>query len=109
MRNYIRLNGIFGLRVNFAYVDVEDYLADQMFIKEKVQVKFKSHYMKKDEKYMVILASCWAKDFDKVERALSKLSEKMVIFGYNDYEEFTNDLLTRISDERKARLDKRRK
>lgn len=95
-KNYIEIKSVLPWRHNFMYVDTEDYLADQLFIYEKVRIKFKSEYGKNESKYIFIFASCKARDWLRVKKALSKLSIRMFIFGYRDYESVSSSMISKI-------------
>lgn len=49
---------------HFAIIDTADHLADQLFIKHKVQVDFGSEFACPDEPYRIILCKCRKRDAD---------------------------------------------
>ena len=53
----------FSLRYSFyAIIDTEDYLADQLFIREQVRVWFGHELSNPDSPYRVIFCKCKKKD-----------------------------------------------
>ena len=52
--NFFKLEKFSLLFSYFAFVDTEEYLADQIFIKNKVRVWFQDEYKHPDSKYIVI-------------------------------------------------------
>lgn len=103
---YIRLNGRFF--VNYMYVDLnvdENYVADSLFYKRKIPVKFGEEFSADDEKYRCIFCKVRRKYIPAFEEALQELPTKMNLLGYADYEEYCENLLAELceglSDERK--------
>lgn len=82
------------------YIDTEDYLADMLFIQEKIRIKFKSEYSKDDTRYLIITASCKSKDWSKAEAALNRLPAKMIITGNVNYEDFCGYIMNMLESER---------
>lgn len=81
------------------FIDTKEYLADQLFINEKIRIKFKGDYVKNGEKYIGVMASCSSKDWCKVQNVLDSLSKKMIIWGYTDYPEYCENLIKQFKDE----------
>lgn len=102
MKNYTVIHSIFPWRIRFIFVDTSDYLADQLFIDEEVKVRFGGEYVKEGCDYINILASCSKKDFPKVEKALGRMNDKMLICGHTDYEEFCNDIISKLESKEKG-------
>lgn len=70
----------------FAYIDAEENLADQLFIKHKVAVDFGPEFAKAGSEYFIIICSVWKKDRQRFLDALKELPDKMLLFGHTDYE-----------------------
>ena len=85
MKNYWKLKDYSLFSVPYAYVDHSSYLADQLFIDQKVRVKFKGEMMRENSPYCVVFCRVRKKDTIKFEEALDKLENKMLLFGYTDY------------------------
>lgn len=84
-RNFWRLNKPSLRYAYYAFLDTEDYLADQLFISHKVEVKFLQEYGKVDSPYMVIMCRCRKQDVESFEAALAELPNKMLLLGFKDY------------------------
>lgn len=97
MINYVTIKNLVPWRVSFMFIDIKDYLADQLFINEEVRVRFGNEYSKDGCKYICISASCRAKDWYRAQRALEALGTKMVICGNTDYEEYCNELISKMN------------
>ena len=84
----------------FAFVDTEKYLADQLFIKNKVRVWFGPEYQWPDSSYRIILCKCYKWDTDKFVAAAADLPNKMLLCGCSDYLTFCSEVCNLI-DSRK--------
>ena len=85
-QHYFRLEKM-SLRYRcYAYFDAKDYLADSLFIKHKVTVKFQQEFCKDGTQYCVILCRIRKTDEAAFLDALRELPAKMLLCGYSDYE-----------------------
>ena len=92
-KNYITLTR-FPLRFrHYAYFDAPDNLADSLFYRHKVRVYFGDEYGKDGTEYKIIFCKIKKKDEDKFLAALGELSNKMVLFGHQDYDEFCQEAM----------------
>lgn len=82
----------------FAYFDTKEYLADNVFIKHEVKVRFMQEYAHEDTEHLVILCKCRKKDSVAFCAALEGLPDKMLICGHRDYLEFCKDIKTKAED-----------
>jgi len=95
-KNYIKLKKKSAFYSHFAFVDTQEYLADGLFIHEKVRVRFGSEFFNKKNKYVIICCKVRRSDESKFLRALERLESKMLLMGYKDYLEFCKTLLEEI-------------
>ena len=70
----------------FLFFDTPEYLADQLFIKQKVRVWFDKEYAKDGSPFLAILCHVKKKDSAKFIAALDALKNKMILCGYPEYE-----------------------
>ena len=84
-RNFWRLNKPSLRYAYYAFLDTEDYLADQLFLSHKVDVKFLQEYGKENSPYVVIMCRCRKQDVEAFEAALTELPNKMLLLGFKDY------------------------
>lgn len=54
MNNYLKLKTMSPFTYSYIFLDCDEYLADQLFIKHKVPVKFGKEYRKNNSRYCVI-------------------------------------------------------
>lgn len=76
----------------FAFLDVESYAADQLFIQHQVTVHFVREYGKPDCPYRIILCKVRRRDTDRFRAAMAELPEKLLLLGYTDYLEVCRTL-----------------
>ena len=91
--NYYSFGGLISLR--YAYVDLnvnENYVADSLFLKRCIPVKFKTEMKREGDKYRVIFCSISKKYQKPFEEALEELKTKMLLLGHTDYEEYCEQL-----------------
>ena len=95
--NYIKLKKKWYSRYNeFLYVDVEEHLADDVFVKNKIPVKFTGDYKHDDEKYILVYCKVMPKYTEEFSNSLLKLKSKMYLNGYTDYESFCEKVLNQF-------------
>lgn len=90
------LKSLNPLRHSVIYVDTEQYIADNLFVKHGVAVQFKNEFRRENDKYILVNVTFWKWDLTKVNLALDELPKKMLICGNGDYlqycENFMRDL-----------------
>ena len=97
MNNYICLTSSKLSRYKqYMYVDCKNYLADDLFIKNKITVKFEGDFTKDDSDYIFVYCKVKKKDHDKFIETLGELKNKMLIMGYSDYESFCKKQINKI-------------
>lgn len=99
MKNYLFLGG--WLRLSYAYIDLdvdENYVADSLFCKAKIPVKFGQEYSREGDKYRIIFCKIRRKYKDKFEAALEELKNKMNLLGHIDYEEWCNKFMKELEE-----------
>ena len=100
--NYMNLGGI--IRKEYMYFDLNvtsDYMADSLFYKRDIPVKFKREMVRSGDKYRIIICSIHRKYQKAFEEALEELKTKMCLFGYNDYEEYCDSVMKLLDEEEK--------
>lgn len=72
---------------HFCYADVREYLADALFEKYNIHVRYEGEYQKAGCDYVFIFCKVPKKEADKFEMALDELKRKMLLLGYPEYPE----------------------
>lgn len=90
--NYIELGrSRFFRDKQFAYIDTMGFLADRIFIENKVQVKFCGDYKHKEKNYVVVICKVKEKDVPMFLQALKELKNRALLMGNTDYETFCKE------------------
>ena len=102
MKNYVTFKTMSPLHVRYAFIDTAEYLADQLFIKHKVKVKFEGEFTKPRYPYIVVECSVRKKDRERFLDALEELPNKMILMGHPDYEEACKEIIGIVEKETEA-------
>ena len=95
MTNYIKLKpGL--LYQNYVFFDVEQYYADNLFIRHKIKVTFLREYQKEDIPYLAIFCKVKKRDASEFEIVMKELADKMIICGFAEYEQFCENFINAI-------------
>lgn len=92
MKNYWKMEGFSLFSVPYVYVDHQSYLADQLFVQNKVSMKFKQELGKENSPYRLVFCKVRKKDIEQFETALGKLKDKMLLLGHRDYPEACSEI-----------------
>ena len=106
MKNYWRVSGLSLLSVAYVYVDHSSYLADRLFVQNKVTMIFKREMVRDDSPYCIIFCKVLKRDTKRFEEALDKLKDKMLLLGHRDYPEACCEIEKMIDEGAKARKGK---
>ena len=97
--NYVRLGGI--LYLHYMYVDLnveKDYVADSLFARRQLPVKFGDEMCRDGDKYRAIFCKVNRKHQKAFEEALDEIRNKMSLLGHNDYEDYCAGLFKKLAD-----------
>ena len=93
---------------HFAFLDVELYAADQLFIQHQVTVHFAREYGKPGCPYRIILCKVRRRDVGRFHAAMAELPDKLRLLGYGDYLETCQSLWgsfeKNLSEQRRHRI-----
>ena len=82
----------------FLFFDTPEYLADQLFIKQKVRVWFNQEYAKEGSPFLAIFCRVKKKDSAKFLAALDALKNKMILCGYPEYEAEVQKMMRHLEE-----------
>ncbi len=91
MKNYVKIEKKSLLFNYYAYIDTEEYLADSIFIQEKLKVFFGKTGRKQDSQY-VVLCKVWKWDAEKFVHAMGMLYNKLLLLGHGEGVNFFEEL-----------------
>ena len=92
MKNYFKLDDKSLLYRHFAYIDTEWYLADNIFIQEKLRVRFGREGRKQGSPYRIIFCKVRKRDTKKFVRSMERLYNKMLLMGHADVDKCLEEL-----------------
>ena len=98
--NYWYLGGKFGM-CTYMYVDLNvdrGYVADSLFYRREIPVRFKNEMVKDGDKYRMIFCRIKKKYRKAFEEALRELVDKMNLLGHTDYLDYCIDLRTSLEE-----------
>ena len=82
----------------FLFFDTPEYLADQLFIKQKARVWFNQEYAKEGSPFLAIFCRVKKKDSAKFLAALDALKNKMILCGYPEYEAEVQKMMRHLEE-----------
>lgn len=103
MKNFWKMSDFSIFSVPYAYVDHSSYLADQLFVQNKVTMKFKGEMIKDGSQYCIVFCKVLKRDAERFEEALGRLEDKMLLLGYKDYPEVCSEIARMIEEGMEAR------
>ena len=102
MKDYWKMKDFSIFSVLYAYVDHSSYQADQLFVQNKVRMKFKGECAKADSPYRIVFCKVRKRDAECFE-AIEKLKNKMLLLGYRDYPDICSEIAKMIEKGIKVR------
>ena len=82
----------------FLFFDTPEYLADQLFIRQKVRVWFDEEYAMKGSRFLAILCHVKKKDSHRFIDAIAALRNKILLCGYPEYETEVQKMLSHLEE-----------
>ncbi len=92
-KNWFNLTVSPSLYCRYAYIDLEDHLADSLFQRQNISVRFEREFQNPINGYRLIICKILPWHRDGFLKALSELPNKMNLLGFNDYQDFCRDYL----------------
>ncbi len=92
-KNWINITKSPALYCRYAYFDLQDHLADSLFARQNVTVKYEQEFVNPINPYRLVICKVLPWHRDGFLRALGELPNKMNLLGFNDYQDFCRDYL----------------
>lgn len=96
VKNFLRFGG--WLNARYGYVDTVDHMADSVFYRRQIPVKFGDEFVKDNEKYIFVMCKVKRKHIEEFEKALSEISNKMNLTGNTDYDAFCEKFMNEMQE-----------
>lgn len=92
--NYIKTRKDGWLYSHYMYADLEKYVADNIFIKNKLRVDFGKEFVKEidGEKYIIVFCKFRKNKQDVFIQCMDELNKKMLLCGHTAYEKIKEDI-----------------
>ena len=95
--NYLCLGGRFNIKYMYVDLNVDvNYVADSLFCKRNIPVKFKDEMVREGDNYRLIFVKIPRKYKEKFEEALKEIPHKMELLGHLDYMDYCNELMNKM-------------
>lgn len=85
MKNFWKMDESFGKNLSYAYMDLDHYLADEIFLEKEIEVKFIREMERADSPYRIVFCKVKREDAERLEEAFKILGDKMLLLGHADY------------------------
>ena len=95
MKNYIQLKTL-KFYEEFAYFDLKDGLADEVFIKHSLNVKHINQLGRFGYDFHIFICRILRKDIEVFKTCMQELHNEMIICGHSNYDDFCNEMCTMI-------------
>ena len=95
--NYYRLDHFSFFSDLYMYIDTRDHLADPIFIRHMLPVRFIKHLSKEGTPYQIILCKAPKGRRNDFLSCMEALTRKMLLCGHTDYCSFCMDIQDQIS------------
>lgn len=100
LKNCLRLERFSLWHKYFAFLDTGEYLADGLFIKYQVPVKFMQEYGREALPYRMIFCRIRKQDESAFLEALRELPNKMLLCGYPEYTDKCKQFIEKVEHQR---------
>ena len=96
--NVIKVSCINPFMEKYLYFDTHEFLADEIFVKNKVRVFFANkQWGKPGEKYCLVVCRIFKKSRDGFFKSLEQLFDKMLLCGNTDYYDHVKDFWVQVA------------
>ena len=85
MKNFWKMEESFGKHFSYAYIDLNNYFADEIFLEKNIEVKFLREMIRGASPYRIVICKIKREDGEAFEEALKLLEDKILLLGHSDY------------------------
>ena len=86
----------------FFYLDIKPFQSDKIFIDHKLKVKFIQELETEENIYSLIFVKIPTNKVAIFQECMEELNNKLLIFGYHDYNKVYDNLINSINHEMKV-------
>lgn len=99
MANYMELYSRSPFSTQFLYFDVPEYKGDQIFVEHGITPRFYEEWVMDGTPFVFIRCRVSRKDKHKFIAAMSELTKKMLLTGFETYDDVSTNFFNRLADE----------
>lgn len=99
MANYMELYSRSPFSTQFLYFDVPEYKADQIFVEHGITPRFYEEWAMDGTPFIFIRCRVSRKDKHKFIAAMAELTKKMLLTGFETYDDVSTSFFDRLADE----------
>lgn len=99
MANYMELYSRSPLTTQFLYFDVPEYKADQIFLEHGISPRFYEEWTMEGTPFVITRCRVSRKDKHKFIAAMAELTTKMLLTGFENYDEVATGFFDQITEE----------
>ncbi len=96
-KNYLELKIFSIINTSYMYFDRAEYVADKIFIDEKLKVKFLKDAAKSGEDYVICMVKVRKKDRQKFVDCMDELRRKMLLLEGESYNAFCERMIEKMA------------
>ena len=85
MKNFWKMDESYEMKLSYAYIDLNNYFADEIFLEKNIEVKFIREMERADSLYRIVFCKVKREDAERLEEAFKILGDKMLLLGHADY------------------------
>lgn len=93
---YVEIRCLNPFYRKFLYVDAPSYAADDLFVKYDVFPLFDNELSRPGDEFVLVVCRVRRREVHDFLTALSELPAKMRLIGHENYEEYCNNLASRL-------------
>lgn len=92
-KNWFNLTAGPALYCRYAFIDLEEHLADSLFARWNVPVKYEREFANRENPYRLVICRFLPWHLEGFLKAMAHLPGKMNLLGYADYQDFCRECL----------------
>ena len=85
------------LFAHFAYIDTPSYMADDIFVRNKLRVKYDKEYEHPDYPYRIVFCHVFRNNAAHFEKCMTDLEKKILLCGHPTYVQDCQTIMHTVS------------
>ena len=89
---YVKIDKISIFHNWYMYMDHKSYALDELFVRNRLHLKFSKEYQKADTPWVIITIRIPKSESDRFEKVMFEAKNFILLKGYRDYANAYNDI-----------------